>query len=142
MLYEVITHRLLEYGYSEDESVLSFSKNENNQLECDALIVDEMSMVDVLLMSYLLKAIPNNCRLVLVGDADQLPSVGAGNVLHDIINSKAVKVKRLTQIYRQAQESLIVMNAHNINKGNKIDRITSYNVCYTKLLRDGRLQCL
>ena len=114
-------HRLLEYGYSEDESVLSFNKNENNQLECDVLIVDEMSMVDVVLMSYLLKAISNDCRLILVGDADQLPSVGAGNVLHDIIGSKAVKVKRLTQIYRQAQQSLIVMNAHNINKGNKIE---------------------
>ena len=114
-------HRLLEYGYSEDESVLSFNKNENNQLECDVLIVDEMSMVDIVLMSYLMKAISNECRLILVGDADQLPSVGAGNVLHDIINSKAVKVKRLTQIYRQAQQSLIVMNAHSINKGNKIE---------------------
>jgi len=114
-------HRLLEYGYSEDESVLSFNKNENNQLECDVLIVDEMSMVDIVLMGYLLKALSNDCRLILVGDADQLPSVSAGNVLHDIIDSKAVKVKRLTQIYRQAQQSLIVMNAHNINKGNKIE---------------------
>ena len=114
-------HRLLEYGYSEDDSNLSFNKNEHNQLECDVLIVDEMSMVDIVLMGHLLKALSNDCRLILVGDSDQLPSVSAGNVLHDIINSKAVKVKRLTQIYRQAQQSLIVMNAHNINKGGKIE---------------------
>ena len=114
-------HRLLEYGYSEDDSNLAFNKNEYNQLECDVLIVDEMSMVDIVLMSHLMKSLPNNCRLILVGDSDQLPSVSAGNVLHDIINSKIVKVKRLTQIYRQAQKSLIVMNAHNINKGNKIE---------------------
>ena len=114
-------HRLLEYGYSEDETNLSFSKNEENQLECDVLIVDEMSMVDIVLMSHLLKAVSNACRLILVGDADQLPSVSAGNVLHDIIDSQMVTVKRLTQIYRQAQQSLIVMNAHKINKGEKIE---------------------
>lgn len=113
-------HRLLEYGYSEDDTLLSFNKNEENQLDCDTLIIDEMSMVDIVLMQHLLRAVPTNCRLVIVGDADQLPSVSAGNVLHDIINSSIVKVKRLTQIYRQAQESLIVMNAHNINKGQKI----------------------
>lgn len=114
-------HRLLEYGYSEDESNLSFNKDEHNQLECDVLIVDEMSMVDVVLMSHLLKALPSECRVILVGDSDQLPSVSAGNVLHDIINSGCVKVKRLTQIYRQAQQSLIVVNAHKINKGENIE---------------------
>lgn len=114
-------HRLLEYGYSDDDSNLSFNKDEHNQLECDVLIVDEMSMVDIVLMSHLLKALSSDCRLILVGDSDQLPSVSPGNVLHDIINSEAVKVKRLTQIYRQAQQSLIVMNAHKINKGEIID---------------------
>jgi len=114
-------HRLLEYGYSEEASNLSFNRDEHNQLECDVLIIDEMSMVDIVLMSHLLKALPNECRLILVGDSDQLPSVGAGNVLHDIINSECVEVKRLTQIYRQAQQSLIVVNAHRINKGEKIE---------------------
>lgn len=114
-------HRLLEYGYSEDESNLSFNRDEHNQLECDVLIVDEMSMVDIVLMSHLLKALPRECRMILVGDSDQLPSVSAGNVLHDIINSGCVNVKRLTQIYRQAQQSLIVVNAHRINKGEKIE---------------------
>lgn len=110
-------HRLLEYGYSEDETRLSFNRDAENALDCSALIIDETSMVDILLMQHLLRAVPNDCRLILVGDADQLPSVGAGNVLRDIIDSGKAKIAKLDKIFRQAQQSLIVMNAHKINNG-------------------------
>ena len=106
-------HRLLEF--SGDEGL--FQRNEENPLDCDCVIVDEMSMVDVFLMRSLLRALPSGARLILVGDADQLPSVGAGNVLGDILNSETVPTVRLTDIFRQAQESLIVLNAHRINPG-------------------------
>ena len=106
-------HRLLEF--SGDEGL--FLRNEENPLDGDCIIVDEMSMVDVFLMRSLLRAIRPGTRLLLVGDADQLPSVGAGNVLGDILKSQAVPTVRLTDIFRQAQESLIVLNAHHINHG-------------------------
>ena len=106
-------HRLLEYNPAD-----GYKRNDENPLEGDALIVDECSMVDIMLMYNLMKAIPTDMRLVLVGDIDQLPSVGAGNVLRDIIDSERVSVIRLTRIFRQAQTSRIVMNAHAINKGN------------------------
>lgn len=105
-------HRLLEYNPKD-----GYKRNDDNPLEGDALIVDECSMIDLLLMNNLMKAIPAGMRLVLVGDIDQLPSVGAGNVLRDIIDSKRIPVTRLTRIFRQAQESRIVMSAHAINKG-------------------------
>lgn len=105
-------HRLLEY-----KPAGGYKKNEENRLECDVLIVDEVSMVDVILMYNLLKAVPDSAIVILVGDVDQLPSVGAGNVLRDIIDSGAVNVVRLTKIYRQAQGSNIIMNAHRINNG-------------------------
>lgn len=105
-------HRLLEYNPKD-----GYKRNDDNPLEGDALIVDECSMIDLLLMNNLMKAIPAGMRLVLVGDIDQLPSVGAGNVLRDIIDSKRIPVIRLTRIFRQAQESRIVMSAHDINKG-------------------------
>ena len=105
-------HRLLEYNPAD-----GYKRNDENPLEGDALIVDECSMVDIMLMYNLMKAIPTHMRLVLVGDIDQLPSVGAGNVLRDIIDSERVPVIRLTRIFRQAQTSRIVMNAHAINKG-------------------------
>jgi len=108
-------HRLLEYSYMDEEMV--FGRDEDSPLETDLLIVDEASMVDILLMNSLLKAIVPGTRLILVGDVDQLPSVGAGNVLRDIINSQAVKVVKLDEIFRQAKESHIVVNAHRINKG-------------------------
>jgi len=111
-------HRMLEYAYGEDESSLSFNKNEDSPLDCDVVIVDEMSMVDILLMNNLLKAIKKGTRLILVGDVDQLPSVGAGNVLSDIINSNTVKTIILDTIFRQSAGSMIVQNAHLINKGN------------------------
>lgn len=110
-------HRLLEIGYSEGGEESSFFRNERNPLGYNALIVDEASMVDVLLMNHLLKAVTVGTRLILVGDTDQLPSVGPGRVLKDIIDSQVVKVVRLTEIFRQAQESMIIVNAHRINKG-------------------------
>ena len=110
-------HRLLEYGYGDKEDDMFFQKNEDSPLEADAVIVDEVSMVDILLMNNMLKAIAEGTRLVLVGDVDQLPSVGPGCVLKDIIDSNRVKVVRLDEIFRQAQESMIVVNAHRINKG-------------------------
>lgn len=110
-------HRMLEYAFGEDESSLAFNKNENSPLDCDVVIVDEMSMVDLLLMNNLLKALKRGTRLILVGDVDQLPSVGAGNVLSDIINSNTIKTIRLDTIFRQSAGSMIVQNAHLINKG-------------------------
>ncbi len=110
-------HRMLEYAYGEDESNLTFNKNEEYPLHGDVVIVDEMSMVDIILMSNLLKAIKKGTRLILVGDVDQLPSVGAGNVLSDIINSNVFKTVRLDTIFRQSAGSMIVQNAHSINKG-------------------------
>ncbi|WP_333491111.1 ATP-dependent RecD-like DNA helicase [Eubacterium ramulus] len=105
-------HRLLECKPPE-----GYQKNENNPLEGDVLIIDECSMIDMILMNALLKAIPEGMRLILVGDIDQLPSVGAGNVLRDIIDSGVFPVVRLTRIFRQAQSSRIIMNAHAINEG-------------------------
>ena len=110
-------HRLLELGYSADDEDRKFAKDENNPIEADVIIVDEMSMVDLLLFNSLLKAIAKDTTLILVGDADQLPSIGPGNVLRDIINSDGIAVVKLTEIFRQARESLIVVNAHKINKG-------------------------
>jgi len=110
-------HRLLEMGYSDDEEGMLFQRNEDNPLEADVIIIDEMSMVDIILMNNLLKAVPKGSRLIFVGDVDQLPSVGAGNVLRDIIDSQVVKVVRLNEIFRQAEESMIVVNAHKINRG-------------------------
>lgn len=110
-------HRLLEIGYSGDEGELLFQRNEENPIEADVIIIDEMSMVDILIMNHLLKAIPAGSRLILVGDADQLPSVGAGCVLQDIICCNVIKTVRLTEIFRQAGESMITVNAHRINKG-------------------------
>ena len=112
-------HRMLELGFTEDEDNMMFQKNEGNPLEGDVIIIDEVSMVDILLMQNLMKAIPLGARLILVGDVDQLPSVGAGNVLKDIIDSKIVKVVRLNEIFRQAEESMIIVNAHRINHGEK-----------------------
>ena len=94
-----------------------FRKNQYDQLDCDVLIIDEASMIDAFLMSALLAAIPDRAKLILVGDIDQLPSVGAGNVLQDLIQSKQVPVTRLTEIFRQATNSQIVLNAHKINQG-------------------------
>lgn len=106
-------HRLLEYSIQRG----GFQKNEDHPLDCDLLVVDEASMIDLILMHHLLKAVPKPATLILVGDVDQLPSVGAGNVLKDVIASGAMPVVELNEIFRQAQESSIIVNAHRINKG-------------------------
>ncbi len=110
-------HRLLEIGYAGDDKELLFLRNDTNPIEADVIIIDEMSMVDILLMNHLLKAVAAGSRLILAGDADQLPSVGAGCVLEDIIGCNMIKTVRLTEIFRQAGESMIIVNAHRINRG-------------------------
>ena len=121
-------HRLLEYQGRPDEDEEGgdqvrghFERNENNPLECDVVIIDEMSMVDIFLMNALLKAIHRGTRLIMVGDANQLPSVGAGNVLRDIIASGVIRTIQLRHIFRQAAASDIVVNAHKINEGEPVD---------------------
>jgi exodeoxyribonuclease V alpha subunit len=107
-------HRLLEYSPKNEGG---FKRTEQNPLNADLIVIDETSMVDTVLMYHLLKAVPKQTTLILVGDIDQLPSVGAGNVLRDIIDSGQVPCIRLNQIFRQAQKSLIIVNAHKINSG-------------------------
>jgi exodeoxyribonuclease V alpha subunit len=106
-------HRLLEV----DPKAFGFKRNEDNPLDCDLLVIDETSMVDVSLMHSLLKAVPTSSALLIVGDIDQLPSVGPGQVLADIIGSGAVSVVRLTEVFRQAAQSRIITSAHKINEG-------------------------
>lgn len=116
--YEARTiHRMLELGGEEN---VGFGRDESNPLEADAIIIDEMSMVDLPLMNSLLKAVSPGTRLILVGDVNQLPSVGPGRVLKDIIASEQVPVTRLTEIFRQAKESDIIVNAHRINRGEPV----------------------
>ena len=111
-------HRLLEMGFNgEDAEKAEFNRDENDPLEEDVIIIDEASMIDNSLMYSLLRAIRPHTRLVIIGDADQLPSVGAGNILRDMVNSERFSTVRLTEIFRQAQKSLIVTNAHAINNG-------------------------
>ncbi|MBQ6943920.1 MAG: ATP-dependent RecD-like DNA helicase [Ruminococcus sp.] len=109
-------HRLLEVVFDTSDRLV-FAHNENNPLDCDVIVIDEMSMVDSILFEKLLRALRLGCRLIMVGDFHQLPSVGAGNLLKDIIASKCVPVVELTEIFRQAQQSSIVMNAHKIVSG-------------------------
>lgn len=109
-------HRMLEVEWDRNDRPV-FQRNKRNPLSAGAVIIDELSMVDIVLFSSLLDALPIGCRLVMVGDSDQLPPVGAGNVLHDMINSKALPVVELKEVFRQAMESLIVTNAHKIVKG-------------------------
>lgn len=110
-------HRLLEYYYDEEAGRMAFGRNQDNPLDYDAVIIDEASMMDLLLAGSLLRALKEDCRLILTGDADQLPPVGAGSVLEDLIESGYVYTSRLTGIFRQAEESNIVVNAHRINRG-------------------------
>ena len=110
-------HRLLEAQFDPETGALAFFHDEDEPLKAEAMIVDEASMIDLQLMASLLRALKPTCRLILVGDPDQLPSVGAGNLFSDLIRSGVAQTVRLTQIFRQAQESLIVMNAHAVNAG-------------------------
>lgn len=124
--WEALTiHRLLEVSAGsmegDNRAGIAFARNEENPLETDVLIIDEMSMVDVYLMNSLLKAVPVGTRLILVGDVDQLASVGPGNVLKDIIKSETFTIVKLEKIFRQAEESDIITNAHKINHGEKVD---------------------
>ncbi len=109
-------HRLLEVEWDKNDKPV-FSRNRRNPISANAVIIDELSMVDITVFSSLLEALPIGCRLIMVGDSDQLPPVGAGNVLHDLINSKALPVVELNEVFRQAMESLIVTNAHKIVRG-------------------------
>ncbi|MCX7966013.1 MAG: AAA family ATPase, partial [Syntrophorhabdaceae bacterium] len=112
--YEAKTlHRLLEYSPSNG----SFKRNEANPLEADIIIIDETSMVDTVLMYHFLKAVKTETTVIFVGDVDQLPSVGAGNILKDLIDSGVIHTVRLDEIFRQSKESMIIVNAHRINKG-------------------------
>ena len=124
-------HRLLEYNPQD-----GYKRNDENPLEGDALIVDECSMIDIILMYNLMKAIPEHMRLVMVGDIDQLPSEGAGNVLRDIIESEKIPVIRLTRIFRQAQSSRIVMSAHAINQGRFPDISNGMNTDFFFIKKD------
>jgi exodeoxyribonuclease V alpha subunit len=109
-------HRLLEYSYTEGEG-FRFLRNEKNPVDAQVVIIDEASMVDLLLIYNLLKALPSGCRLIMVGDVDQLPAVGAGNVLRDLISAGNIPCFRLGHIFRQARESMIIVNAHRVNQG-------------------------
>ncbi len=109
-------HRLLEVAWDKDDKP-AFKKNEKNMLKCDALVIDEVSMVDAQLFESVMRALPMGCRLILVGDSNQLPSVGAGNVLDDLISSGVIPVVQLTEIFRQSMKSLIITNAHKIVNG-------------------------
>lgn len=109
-------HRLLEVSWDKQDNPI-FNKNERNQLKCDALIIDEVSMVDTFIFESVMRALSTGCRLILVGDSDQLPSVGPGNILGDLSSSGIIPVVKLNEIFRQAQQSLIVTNAHKIVNG-------------------------
>lgn len=122
-------HRLLEVAWT-DNNRQNFGRNMENPLEADAVIVDELSMIDTHLFAALLNALPLGCRLVMVGDSDQLPPVGAGNVLQDIISSELLPVVALTEVFRQSLESLIVMNAHRIVKGEYPDLTRTDKDCF------------
>ena len=124
-------HRLLEVKPPE-----GYQRNEENPLEGDVLIVDECSMIDILLMYNLVKAVPDSMTLIFVGDVDQLPSVGAGNVLRDMIESECFPVIRLTRIFRQAQTSRIIMNAHRVNKGQMPDISNGRNTDFFFVSKD------
>ena len=131
-------HRLLEVEWSEEDKPV-FRRNAQNPLDAGAIIVDEVSMVDVELMASLLDAVPIGCRLIFVGDADQLPSVGPGNVLSDLIASEIMPVVCLTEIFRQAQKSLIVMNAHKIISG-EMPTLDNKESDFFFMKRDNQMQ--
>ena len=122
-------HRLLEANNlaQDDNLQLGFSKDIDDQLDADVIILDEVSMVDIVLMHHFLNAVPDGCRIILVGDTDQLPAVGPGSVLKDIIRSQKIPAIRLDEIFRQAQTSMIIQNAHIINAGRLPDLRKQYS---------------
>lgn len=132
-------HRLLEIRMGESQHFHIFGKNEENPLETDVVIIDEMSMVDIFLMQALLRAIVPGVRLILVGDKDQLPSVGPGEVLRDIIRSDCFPVVELHTIYRQSEESDIILNAHKINEGEEVENRPSKDFLFIERPDAGRI---
>ncbi len=135
--YEAKTiHRLLECEWTENGKHI-FAKNERNPLDCDVIIIDEMSMVDTLLFESLLRALRSGCRIVMVGDSDQLPSVGAGNILNDLLSCGAIDSVQLKTVFRQAQESKIVLNAHAIIGGRDIDLANESDSDFFMIKRSG-----
>lgn len=134
-------HRMLGAKLAEDGETIIFSKDESDPLECGAVILDECSMVDIMLMRALLAALPPDCRLILVGDADQLPSVGPGSVFGDIIRSEALPTVRLSEIFRQKEGSRIVRNAHLINRGEHPD-LAENSGDFFRLRRLDPAQCV
>ena len=133
-------HRLLGAGFSADGERVVFAKGESDKLDCGAVVLDECSMVDIILMDALLQAMPDSARLILVGDADQLPSVGPGRVFADILRSGAVPAVRLTEIFRQAETSRIVSYAHEINAGEH-PRLNENKGDFYFLRRPNPIQC-
>ena len=131
-------HRLLETGFDPQSGKLVFTHDSYDPLGVDAVIVDETSMVDIVLMSALLDALPGGCRLVLVGDPDQLPSVGPGNLFSDLIRSEVVPTVRLTEIFRQAAQSAIIRNAHMVNHGEVPDLRRNDNDFFFMIRRDAQ----
>ena len=131
-------HRLLETGFDPQSGKLVFTHDSYDPLHVDAVIVDETSMVDIVLMSALLSALPGGCRLVLVGDPDQLPSVGPGNLFSDLIRSGVVPTVRLTEIFRQAAQSAIIRNAHMVNHGEIPDLRRNDNDFFCLVRRDAQ----
>ena len=131
-------HRLLETGFDPQSGKLVFTHDSYDPLNVDAVIVDETSMVDIVLMSALLAALPGGCRLVLVGDPDQLPSVGPGNLFSDLIKSGVVPTVRLTEIFRQAAQSAIIRNAHMVNHGEVPDLRKNDNDFFFMVRRDAQ----
>ena len=131
-------HRLLETGFDPQSGKLVFTHDSYDPLNVDAVIVDETSMVDIVLMSALLSALPGGCRLVLVGDPDQLPSVGPGNLFSDLIRSGVVPTVRLTEIFRQAAQSAIIRNAHMVNHGEIPDLRRNDNDFFCLVRRDAQ----
>lgn len=130
-------HRLLEVEYKEGAAEASFVYNRKNPLDVDAVIVDELSMVDILLFNSLLEALPLHARLIMVGDKDQLPPVGAGNVLKDLTESEMIPVVALDKVFRQAMKSLIVTNAHKVVKGEMPDMAGRDSACDFFLLKEN-----
>lgn len=131
-------HRILEVEYDSFNNKINFMKNESNLLKCDVIIIDEMSMIDTLLFSSILKALPNKCKIILVGDVNQLPSIGPGNIIKDMIESKKIPVITLQKIFRQAAQSLIVINSHRILNGqmpilDKVNRDCFFINCIDEL---------
>ncbi len=140
--YEAKTiHRLLETEWADNGKHI-FAKNERNPLECDAIIIDEMSMVDALLFESLLRALRPGCRIVMVGDADQLPSVGAGNVLNDLLCSGAIDSVKLKTVFRQAEKSRIVVSAHAIIDGKDIDLSIDNSSDFFMVKRHSVTECV